>query len=201
MSLVIRKCDGCVVAVIGSTDEVVVVNEHVVTIRGATFGGDGGFDILDAAEGEEVVGLFHTGNGVFTAPSAPESPVETQEEVDARRAERLRDINTRCSNVIGRLQEGYPADEVLSWTQQVAEAKALLADAQAAAPLVRAIATGRGVEVMLLAQKIIQKAEAFAVFSGAAIGNRQRLEDALHAAGTLAEVLDVDLEAGWPALG
>lgn len=119
--------------------------------------------------------------------------------IQARQREKLSTANTRCQGLLNALKAGYPDGEVLSWGQQVAEAKARAADEAAATPLLSALATARGVPLDLLSAKVLEKAAAYAAASGAIIGHRQRLEDALVSASTLTALEAVDVEAGWPA--
>lgn len=100
---------------------------------------------------------------------------------DEARAVTLADINAACEKTIAALQANYPASEVLSWPKQEAEACSYVADPGAATPLLDALAEGRGIDKAELARRVILKADAFAKYSGSAIGKRQALEDALNA--------------------
>ena len=62
------------------------------------------------------------------------------------------------------------------------EADAYTIDANGDAPLLRAIAEQRGLDVQELVQRVHQKMNAFAMASGMLIGKRQALEDAIDAA-------------------
>ena len=116
-------------------------------------------------------------------------------------ARKLKEINSACDAQLDGLRSSYPSGEVLSWDQQILEAKDFAASNAAATPLLAAIAAGRGITVAALAEKTMQKAAQFAAASGAMIGHRQYLEDALLAAKTLAEVDAIDVNGGWSALG
>jgi len=122
----------------------------------------------------------------------PPAPVKTA-------AEKLAAANAHCELLLSGVRAAYPPGEVMSWDKQEAEARAYLADPDAATPLVDALAVTRGIGKAELVTRIIAKADVFAAFSGACIGNRQRIEDALAAAITDAEVAAVDETAGWPA--
>lgn len=96
-------------------------------------------------------------------------------------AEQLRAINLAAAGVLSRLSAAYPDGEVQSWAQQTREAEALVADRQAPAPLLSAIAAARGLAVTELASRVLAKVQAYAVASGQIIGQRQALEDAISA--------------------
>lgn len=107
--------------------------------------------------------------------------INSAKAVAAARAAKLRDINAACDRDIDAIRATYPETEVLSWPKQEAEARAMLADPAAHTPLLDAIAQDRGVDRAELASRVIEKSDAFAAFSGTAIGKRQRLEDQLEA--------------------
>ncbi len=97
------------------------------------------------------------------------------------REEKHAAINADCEKAIASIQASYPASEVLSWPKQEAEARSYVADPDAVTPLLDALAEARGIDKAELARRVILKADAFAQYSGAAIGKRQALEDALNA--------------------
>lgn len=94
---------------------------------------------------------------------------------------KLREINAACDAAVDALAAKYPNTEVLSWYRQEREARELLADPEAATPLIDHIAAQRGITREDLAGRIIAKAEAYAQEAGAAFGRRQALEDQLEA--------------------
>src|SRR5205085_2193101 len=67
-------------------------------------------------------------------------------------------VNGRCAGRLMEMRSSYPADEVTSWSKQEGEARAYVADSDAATPLLSAIAAERGITVALLAAKVIEKA-------------------------------------------
>lgn len=97
------------------------------------------------------------------------------------KASKRADLIAACESAIAAIRAGYPESEVLSWSKQEAEARALVADANAATPLLDALAAARNIDKAELAARVIAKADAFAAISGALIGKRQRLEDQLDA--------------------
>lgn len=94
---------------------------------------------------------------------------------------------------------GYPTSERESWPVQTQEAKALLADANAQTPWIDAAATARNIDRIEIANRIVAKDAQYRVFSGTLSGVRQRIEDAIDAAGEDAAALQaIDVTAGWP---
>lgn len=113
------------------------------------------------------------------------------------RARKYAEINEGCQAALAALTATYPDRELLTFDKQEAEARAYLSDPSGATtPILTAIAQGRGIPVDELAQKIIAKADAFALASGALIGQRQWYEDALESLGpdaTTAQIEDITI--------
>ena len=118
----------------------------------------------------------------------PPTPVVTPPTLDEVKAAKLAEINAACDAEIGALKATYPDTEVLTWDKQEQEARALVLDATATTPLIDSIASARGLDRVELANLIIDKADPFAVASGASIGKRQKLEDQINAATTVEQV-------------
>lgn len=97
-------------------------------------------------------------------------------------------VNALCASQLAAIRATYPADEVTSWGKQEGEARAWTADHTATTPLLAAISAARGVPFALLVEKVIEKADLFAVASGALIGARQHAEDRISTASTAGEV-------------
>ena len=98
------------------------------------------------------------------------------------------------------IASGYPPSERESWPVQTAEARALLVDPEAATPWIDAAAAARSIDRLELAARIAAKDDAYRVIHGALTGARQRIEDAIDAAGDDAEALAaIDVTSGWPA--
>lgn len=93
----------------------------------------------------------------------------------------LRTIATSCDAEINAVKAGYPESEILTWDKQETEARAFIADAQAATPLLDALSVAREIAKAELAARVIAKADAFAAYTGALIGKRQKLEDQMAA--------------------
>ena len=113
-------------------------------------------------------------------------PVEVQAFIDAYQPDPLAwlpAINAKCEELMSLVKQGYPDSEVESWSKQETEARA------GGGPLTDALAQARGIPAALLREKIIQKSDAFAVYSGQIIGMRQALED---------RVLAGEIGVVWP---
>lgn len=110
---------------------------------------------------------------------------------DEARAERLAQVNEEANELLSQLDAAYPDREVLTWDQQVKEAEARQADAQASVPLLAALAQYRAIDVDLLAAKVLEKSMLYKVASGQIMGARQWVEQELEAAQTHEEVLQV----------
>ena len=89
-------------------------------------------------------------------------------------------INAQCQRAINQLTDTYPTGEVTTFDKQEAEARAYLDGAQSHTPLLDALAQHREMDKDELVRRVIEKADAFAAASGAIIGKRQKLEDALN---------------------
>lgn len=134
------------------------------------------------------------------ARAAEEAAAEAERLAEYNKPENARirkyaEINEGCQAALAALTATYPDRELLTFDKQEAEARAYLSDpSSATTPILTAIAQGRGIPVDELAQKIIAKADAFALASGALIGQRQWYEDALESLGpdaTTAQIEDI----------
>ena len=75
------------------------------------------------------------------------------------------------------------------------------ADPTASTPLLSALAQARGISLPDLVERVLAKADAFAVASGSIIGQRQALEDRLDACTTLEEVQGITVNISMPGGG
>jgi hypothetical protein len=99
------------------------------------------------------------------------------------RASALARIDSAYEAAVKEMTNGYPGDEVGSWPQQEAEARAWSRDTNASTPWIDAAAAGRGVDKAALIEKIITKATLFAPAHGQLTGRRQKLRDQIIALG------------------
>lgn len=125
-------------------------------------------------------------------------PAPSLEETKARK---LTEINAACDAALASLTASYPSSELLTFDKQEAEARALMADPEAATPFLTTLAAARGMTVEELAQKVIAKTDAFTAASGYVIGLRQKDEDRLKAAQTVEEVAAITPNYAIPGMG
>jgi hypothetical protein len=123
----------------------------------------------------------------------------TQEEVAAIEAERAanlipraiakkrKEIMAQYDAGVKQLTAGYDSHEIASFPQQAEEAKAKNANANAATPLLDALANARGKSTSELVTRILGKEAIFRPAFGTILGTRQGRLDALEAIDTEAE--------------
>ena len=111
--------------------------------------------------------------------------------LEAVKAAKRAEINAACDIAVASLAASYPEREVQSWPQQVKEAEALTNNAEAATPLLAAIADARGLPVVELASRVLGKMNAYAAASGPLIGRRQAAEDLIDVAATPEDVAGI----------
>lgn len=124
-----------------------------------------------------------------TAPSAPTSPTPPNPmlPIDPKSA-KLLEINNGYLAAIEALVGDTPEPERLTWPDQEREARAVLADPNAATPVLSAIAEARGLTVLELAERVVVKADAYRLAAARLTGQRQAYEDRVNAATTEAEL-------------
>jgi hypothetical protein len=109
--------------------------------------------------------------------------------IDDIKKNKINEINAAFEREVSFLMAGYPESEVMSWDKQEREARAFVADPGAPVPLISGLAAARGISISSLAQRILQKADAYTASIGAALGKRQKLEGAVIRASNKDEVL------------
>ena len=125
-------------------------------------------------------------------------PVPTLEQT---KAAKLSEINKAADAAIATLTATYPDRELATFDKQESEARAYAADPTASTPLLSALAEARGISLPDLVERVLAKADAFAVASGSIIGQRQALEDRLDACTTLEEVQGITVNISMPGGG
>lgn len=137
---------------------------------------------------------------VLTVPDG--TPVEIGQvwEVSLEQAvaARISEATAVCDSVLAPLGVEYGRWETETWDQQYAEAVALMADPAASVPLIAALAQARGMDVGVLAQRIIRNRETWSVLTGNVIGQRLAIVDKINAATTVEEVMAVDISISLP---
>jgi hypothetical protein len=127
-------------------------------------------DITDITEFQPFINLW-------TAAAPPEpTPAELKAAAHAR-------INASYAIAVNALTSGYPESEIASWPKQETEARAWLADNNAATPWIDSAATARGIPKADFVTLVIANADALAPLHGALSGKRQLLRDQIDALG------------------
>lgn len=118
---------------------------------------------------------------------------------DAKTA-KLSAVNAAAQAFINRAAhlDSTPDFEIRTWVIQAAEAKAWASDKTAPTPTLNTIATARGVPADLLKQKALEKALAFETLVATVAGQRQAIEDRIHAAATLDDLNAIDTTIRLP---
>ena len=118
-----------------------------------------------------------------------ELPSDFQERVNRKLTEaktnKLEALNASYETFVSQLTNS-PQTEILTWSEQEAEAKAYTISKQETdAPMLSVLSQTRGVPLSALCAKVLAKAEAYRSFIAYAIGKRQAYEDAIERAQTL----------------
>ena len=116
------------------------------------------------------------------------------------KSRKLAEINDAYQVAIATLTPTYPDDERLTFDKQEQEARAWLADNSTPTPFVDALAAGRQMEKAKLVNRILAKADAFALASGSLTGQRQRYEDMLDVAETADAVAAIVPQYSLPGM-
>lgn len=151
-----------------------------------------------AQEWDEVFAYAEAHPECVTEEQPYVPPVPTLEQT---KAAKLSEINKAADAAIATLTATYPDREISTFDKQESEARAYVADATASTPLLSALAEARGISLPDLVERVLAKADAFAVASGSIIGQRQALEDRLDACTTLEEVQGITVDISMPGGG
>lgn len=133
---------------------------------------------------------FVEGEFIFEAVQT----VDEQQSLATQQAVLIQKIADKADHFKSQILTGYPQAEIDSFYRQEKEALAYQADPQAEIPMLRAIATQRGISLEELVEKILSKAALFAGVMGAIIGQRQALEDHILIAKNQAELTACEQE-------
>ena len=99
----------------------------------------------------------------------------------------LTKANAEFQAMVDTLSSGYPSNEQQSWTQQLADAQAVLSGADAS-PLLMTLAIARSTSVTVLAQKIVDKNAAWTQAYATALASLQKTRTAIEAATRIADL-------------
>ena len=129
--------------------------------------------------GPDTVTVGDDGRITFTPPVV---------DLAQAKSRKLQEIVSTVDTALAPLSAEYPYKEQLSFQRQEQEARALVEDPSAPAPLLTAIATARGIGTTELALKVIAKADATTAATGTVIGEAQKDKDRLEAAQSVEDV-------------
>jgi len=120
----------------------------------------------------------------------PVIPPPSFEEV---KAAKQAEITSRADAFLLATGIEYGEMERQTWEQQLAQAKAYQADANASVPMLDAIAVNRGMSVATLVGNILTNATAWEVLSGTIVGQRLAYQDALDVATTTEHISAIEV--------
>ena len=108
--------------------------------------------------------------------------------LEEARTAKLAEINAGYSSVMGYIQAGYPAEEILSWERQATQARELTQNPAAEAAFVRGLAATKKLTVEEMCARILANAASWEPVAAMLTGQRQVMEEAAHAAETVEEL-------------
>ena len=97
----------------------------------------------------------------------------------------LEDIIIASDGFMSPLRLAYPDHERMSWERQEREARALMDDPLAEAPLLESLSSARGIPLEEMAQKVIDKVDTYTEALQIVLGEQQRCETLVKSAATL----------------
>lgn len=96
--------------------------------------------------------------------------------------------------------DGVPQFERDSWASQAIEAQAWAADHEAATPILAGIAKARGVPLDVLRERALAKSNAYTALTASVAGQRQAIEDRVHAAADMAALDAIPIRYAPPLI-
>ncbi len=154
---------------------------------------DTAFEYQEAASGTEGEAVLSE-DGTHFVQGFVQGFVVRERDVSQARKNALERVNATYTALVASAKEGVPEDEVLTWDIQKLEAEAWEKDNTTPTPGVDRLAEGRGMDREVLLGKILEKVRAYRESVFLATGVRQKLEDAILAAQSTAEVRAIS----WP---
>lgn len=114
------------------------------------------------------------------------------------KANKIEALNASYESFVSQLTN-LPQTEILTWSEQEAEARAYTASKQESdAPMLSSLSKARNIPLSMLCAKVIEKAEAYRSFIAYAIGKRQTYEDAIESAQTLGGLESIHIDFTLP---
>lgn len=123
-----------------------------------------------------------------TYTKMPLSDAEKTSLLGDTQREQIQSVNDSAQEQLQAIASPYPLNEVDTWPNQYQEALAYTVNAGAVTPMLSAIAASAGVTVGELAASVLLKAAAYNSASGAIVGKRKALTNAILAATTPSQV-------------
>jgi len=112
---------------------------------------------------------------------------------------RIAEVDAMAARLRMRICSGVSPAEMASWATKESEAQAYAVSTDpATAPRLAAEAGARGVDLSVLAAKVMDKANALWAAEAAIAGHAGALTDRLRALDSVAAVCAFDVDAGWP---
>ena len=102
-----------------------------------------------------------------------------EKDIDTIRKEKLSEINGNYNSAVSALVSTYPKTELLTFDKQEKEARAYKEDSSIEIPFLSLLAKYREVDINVLVDKVILKADLFQDSVGKLTGLRQKYEDML----------------------
>lgn len=96
--------------------------------------------------------------------------------------------------------DGVPQFERDSWASQGQEAQAWAADHNAPTPILAGIAKARGVPLDVLRERALAKSNAYTALTASVAGQRQAIEDRVHAAADMAALNTIPIRYAPPLI-
>ena len=96
--------------------------------------------------------------------------------------------------------DGVPQFERDSWASQALEAQAWAADHNAPTPILAGIAKARGVPLDILRERALPKSNAYTALTASVAGQRQAIEDRVHAAADIAALDAIPIRYAPPLI-
>lgn len=149
--------------------------------------------MTEAGQGCEIGALYDRLTNTFFPPKPPIIGIEEFRVGVVKKADSI--ARQKRDMVVA----GISPAEMASWPIKRAEALAYQSTgAESAAPSLALEAQARGVAIADLAGKVLAKAAQLAALEAGIAGRCGAIQDAAAAAQSDAELLAIDLEAGWP---
>ena len=108
--------------------------------------------------------------------------------LEEARTAKLAEINAGYSSVMGYIQAGYPAEEILSWERQATQARELTQNPAAEAAFVRGLAATKKLNVEEMTARILVNAASWEPVAAMLTGQRQVMEEIAYLAERVEEI-------------